>query len=460
VEDGVISRRIEEKTTWKTELYFLASLVKSPRYIMSVERPHLLFANQDLLSLWRMFEQSVHRRGSEDPLMDPISYDEVTLTGEFGRAINVDIKSLWKSIADPTIKGAPEKFHTLLHNYATLRLIDGTVCDRLSAVSSGDITPQEAVTNLQQDIVGFHPGGSQTPVSVLKVLQDVWLSRDNLTERSRIRTGFPRLDNLIGALVPGCTYLFCARTSHGKSSWAAQIVNQQARDGHRVGVIALEDSKSVWASRWMSRLSGVSLKRIRDNILTRPVEGDKDNKPLNGQEECALAASVTTRYLDNIHLSDAKGASLTDVLRIMNDMVVRHGCECIWLDYIQAIYARPGDSRSRRDFLEYCWAMIEREAERLEVPLMLTAQLNREWERDPLPSMPGLRHTEWLGAAEQKAFVGVVLYRPYRDPRLPQGEQDHRFNELTCNVEKSKQGETVAIPYHFDPSACCITENQ
>jgi replicative DNA helicase len=202
----------------------------------------------------------------------------------------------------------------------------------------------------------------------------------------------------------------------------------------------------------------VSLKKIRDQILSRPAISDEKNCPLTHEEEAALEACSDTNYLDNIQLSDAKGARLVDVLRIMSDMVVRHGCQVIWIDYIQAIYARSGDGRSRRDFLEYCWAMLEREAERLQVPLMLTAQLNREWEREPPGGMPGLRHVEWLGAAEQKAFVGAVLYRPYRDPRISSKNQDRRFNELVLNVEKSKQGETIAINYHFDPAACIIKE--
>ena len=453
----MIGRRINGEATWKAELYFLASLIRIPRYVNSVSKPHLLFGNQDLLSVWRMFEQAVSRRGMEDPLLDSLSFDEISLTGEFTRANNVDVRTLWKSMEDPAIKGAPEKLHGLLEHYAIARTIDERVCDRLNALSSGDITPQEAVLTLQQDIVGFSTEGTHSPSSVRSIVKNVWESR-RTSERTSIKTGFKRLDDVIGALVPGCTYLFCARTSHGKSSWAAQIVTQQALAGHRVGVIGLEDSRSVWASRWMSRLSGVTLKKIRDQILSRPVISDEGYVPLTQEEEAALEASADTSYLDNIQLSDAKGARLVDVLRIMSDMVVRHGCQVIWVDYIQAIYARSGDGRSRRDFLEYCWAMMEREAERLEVPLMITAQLNREWEREPPGGMPGLRHVEWLGAAEQKAFVGAVLYRPYRDPRITTKNQDKRYNELICNIEKSKQGETVALEYHFDPGACVIKE--
>ena len=176
------------------------------------------------------------------------------------------------------------------------------------------------------------------------------------------------------------------------------------------------------------------------------------------REETALEKATFAEHMKRIHIVDAKGAQLAEILRIMNDLVVRQGCKVIWLDYLQAIYADARNTRSRRDWLEYCWAMLEREAERMNVPLMMTAQLNREWEGQPLPTMPALRNTEWLGAAEQKCYVGAVIYRPYRDPRLEKNTRQAQFNDFVVNIEKSKQGENLPLYFNFEPSLCQITE--
>ena len=450
----VIHRRLSPNLTWRPEYYFLATVIQTPRYVHSVSRPHTLFANEDLFTVWRMIEQAINMRGKEDPLLETVTFEEVTCTAEFGRNNHVDIRSLWDGLKDPTIEGKPERFHELLQLYAGIRGIDGKVCDRLTQLEEGIISPEETITHLQSDVVGLNGSDRYYAKSIRKLVQNLWEERHD-KPRAKIHMGFPKLDTVIGALVPGCTYLWAARTSHGKSSWAAQVVNQQAMAGHKVGVIGLEDSPSVWASRWMARVSGVPLRKIRDQVLSKSAH---ETDAMSGAEEMALAATTQAAYLDNIHLTDAKGARIIDIIRIMNDLVVRHKCEVIWIDYLQAIYAEAGDGRSRRDFLEYCWAMLEKEAERLEVPLMLTAQLNREWEREPLPSMPGLRHVEWLGAAEQKAYVGAIIYRPYRDPRYSQTQQDAQFNDLIVNIEKCKQGENVALQYEFNPSACCIQE--
>ena len=437
--------------TWKSEFYFLASLIDTPRYIASVDHPHNLFGNKDLLSVFRMLEQATNMRGPHDPMMDRVSIGEVQLTAEFTRS-GIEVGTLWKDLADPTIKGSPDKFHNLLEHYSALRFMEEKFSNRLSDMSNGVYGPEETVSHIQNDVVSIHMSDQYESSTIRSMIHSLWFDRFKNPPAS-IKTGFKKMDDVIGALIPGCTYLWAARTSHGKSSWVSQIVNNQASAGHRVGIISLEDSKSIWASRWMSKVSGVSLAKIRDNVLTAPQDDS-----LATEDEVALESAASVDYLDNVFLADAKGAKINDVLRIMNDMVVRQGCQIIYIDYLQAIYADARNTRSRRDWLEYCWAMMEKEADRLSVPLMLTAQLNREWEGNPLPAMPGLRNTEWMGAAEQKCYVGAVIYRPYRDPRLSQGERTDRFDELLINIEKSKQGENIAIQYGFDPARSLIEE--
>ena len=439
--------------TWKTEFYFLASLTNQPRYIYSIDHPHKLFANPDMLSLFRMFEQAITRRDKNDPLIDPIDLTEIRCTAEFSKGnAKFDVAGYWGDLRDPTIEGSPEKFHRLLEQYYALRLIQNTLTSKIEQLESGILSPEEAVNSIQSDVVGLPLPERYEPVSMRSMVADMWSQRlDN--KESSIKTGFEKLDKTIGALVPGCTYLWTARTSHGKSSWVAEVSNNQAANGHKVGIISLEDSKSVWASRWLAKVSGVSLGKIRDNVLS-----SGEGEDLNLEDEEAIEQSTFMSHLDNITIVDAKGAQLSEILRVMNDMVVRQGCEVIWLDYLQAIYADARNTRSRRDWLEYCWAMLEKEADRMGVPLMITAQLNREWEGKELPIMPALRNTEWLGAAEQKCYVGAVIYRPYRDPRLSDSDRKSKFNDLIINIEKCKQGENVPIRYTFEPGLCQISE--
>ena len=439
--------------TWQTEFYFLASIINQPRYLFGVEQPHKLFANEDLLSMFRMLEQAVSRRDKADPLIDKVDLYEIKCTPEFSKGnAKFDVAGYWSDLLDPTIQGNPDKFHRLLEQYSALRLIQNTFQSKLEQLENGLLSPEEAVSKIQSDVVGLHFTEQYEPQDLRTMVTSLWDNRST-DAKATITTGFEKLDKVIGALVPGCTYLWSARTSHGKSSWVAEVANNQAKAGHHVGIISLEDSKSVWSSRWLSKVSGVSLGKIRDNVLQK--SGDDS---LTEDEEETIEKATFEDHMERIHIVDAKGAQLAEILRIMNDLVVRQGCGVIWLDYLQAIYADARNTRSRRDWLEYCWAMMEREADRMGVPLMLTAQLNREWEGQPLPIMPSLRNTEWLGAAEQKCYVGAIIYRPYRDARIDQDKRNTMFNELFINIEKSKQGENLAIQYNFEPSICQITE--
>jgi len=440
-------------TVWQAEYHFIASLIRQPRYLFGVEQPHKLFANEDMMSLFRMMEQAISRRDKSDPLIDPINLFEVKCTPEFNKGnTKFDICGYWSDLMDPTIQVAPEKFHRLLEQYAAVRLLQNTFQSKIEQLENGLLSPEEAVNGIQSDVVGLHFTEQYEPESLNNMVSSMWANRSDKPSAT-IKTGFRSVDETIGALVPGCTYLWSARTSHGKSSWVAEVANKQAEAGHDVGIISLEDSKTVWTSRWLSKVSGIPLGTIRDNVL--------QNDPtlfLSEREETALEKATFAEHMKRIHIVDAKGAQLAEILRIMNDLVVRQGCKVIWLDYLQAIYADARNTRSRRDWLEYCWAMLEREAERMNVPLMMTAQLNREWEGQPLPTMPALRNTEWLGAAEQKCYVGAVIYRPYRDPRLEKSTRQAQFNDFVVNIEKSKQGENLPLYFNFEPSLCQITE--
>lgn len=439
-------------TTWQTEFYFLASLIQQPRYLFGIESPHKLFANQELLSMFRMMEQALNRRSKDDPLMDPIDLYEIKCSPEFSQGnAKFDVCGYWADLADPTIQGAPDKFHRLLEQYSALRIIQNTFQTKLEQLENGILSPEEAVSGIQSDVVGLHFTEQYEPQSLKSMVAHMWDNRSS-KKTTTIKTGFDEVDKVIGALVPGCTYLWAARTSHGKSSWVAEVANNQAKAGVNVGIISLEDSKTVWSSRWLSKVSGVPLGKIRDSVMNGLQRED-----LTDAEEESIEAATYQEHMDRIHIVDAKGAQLAEILQIMNDLVVRQGCQVIWLDYLQAIYADARNTRSRRDWLEYCWAMLEREADRMGVPLMMTAQLNREWEGQPLPTMPSLRNTEWMGAAEQKCYVGAIIYRPYRDPRFDQEKRDAMFNDFFVNIEKCKQGENLAIPFSFEPSLCQIT---
>ena len=71
--EAKMNKALVGDVTWKSEFYFLASLIDTPRYIASVDQPHNLFGNKDLLSVFRMLEQATNMRGPHDPMMDRVS---------------------------------------------------------------------------------------------------------------------------------------------------------------------------------------------------------------------------------------------------------------------------------------------------------------------------------------------------------------------------------------------------
>ena len=448
---------INPKDSWRAEFYFISSLIRNPVYLRQIDDPGELLANRELKSLWRMVDQAFALRGSGTKrAAEPITLEEITLTAEYDRSALIDPRAIWPDVQNSSIQANPETWHDLLLNYYACRYIEENVFKNLRSVAEKLQTPDDALHAIQSAVTGVRLASQFETKPTAETLRAMWDGRD---ERpiAKVNLGFPKLDDLIGALVPGCSYLFGGRTNHGKSSWIANCAAQQAKAGHRVGLITLEDGPQIWASRWLSMSSGVPLKKIRDDILSR---GPRDaiNVAITDGEASAIESTMDLKHLQNILVAEAKGARLLDVLRLMGELRVMHEVDVIWIDYVQAIYAESGDGRSRRDFLEFAWSRLEAEAERLQIPLCFTAQLNREWEKDPGGARPSLRHVEYAGHAEQKCYVGAIVYRPSRDPRLSVQEREQRSNEFWVNIEKSKLSDALAFQYDFDAGRCQLTE--
>ena len=90
--------RVSPKLTWRPEFYFISSVIRTPRYASGVTRPHVLFGNESLLGMWRMIEQAILLRGKEDPLLDAVTFEEVSLTAEYQRSTATDVKGLWPQL--------------------------------------------------------------------------------------------------------------------------------------------------------------------------------------------------------------------------------------------------------------------------------------------------------------------------------------------------------------------------
>lgn len=235
-----------------------------------------------------------------------------------------------------------------------------------------------------------------------------------------VKTGFYKLDDLIGALEPGDVTVIGARPAVGKSALVAQIVLQIAGKGKRIGYFNLEMSESQIFERMVSQTAPLSLTRVR-----------RAKKFLGDEEQLYNNASDKLTEYDVVISSGGKSIS-----QVRQES--RHAnFDVIIIDYLQLVKADRKYGNRASEVGDISKA-IKSLAMELKIPIILLSQLNRASEgRDTKePSMSELRES---GDIEQDASNIILLWNLSNEYKSYKG----------LKIEKNRQGELGKIGMKF-----------
>lgn len=221
--------------------------------------------------------------------------------------------------------------------------------------------------------------------------QVVWAAVDE-DRRARVeagnrRTGFRLLDSAVGNLRPKTMTVVGGTTGSGKSSLLLAMAMNQARRGVHVGIVSCEDAEAVWGER------------VYAHITDRVIDGVSDVQADEAGREAARL---------QLHFAFELGRPLNDVLRAIRHLVRKHGCQVVYVDYLQAI----GDPQKtdRRHFIANAAARIKAQCQELGATLVLASQVSRPSKEKPF----GEVYTSDLkesGDVENMAEVVVLLWK-------------------------------------------------
>jgi replicative DNA helicase len=245
-----------------------------------------------------------------------------------------------------------------------------------------------------------------------------------------LSTGLIDLDQKIGGLHPSDLIIIAARPSMGKSSLAANIGFDVARnyawepqpDGTkktvRGGVVAffsLEMSADQLALRLLAEVSGVSGDRLR--------KGEIDAMEFGRVRDAAIEIQDAPFYID-----DTGGISLAKLTARARRLKRTVGLDLLIIDYLQLI--TMGNSSRQENRVQEVSAItqgLKALAKELSIPVIALAQLSRQVENreDKKPQLADLRES---GSIEQDADMVMFIYREsYYLSRLEprEGTEEH-----------------------------------
>jgi replicative DNA helicase len=228
-----------------------------------------------------------------------------------------------------------------------------------------------------QDVFTFLLGNSQT----------------DIFGRKPIITGLKNLDKRV-KMFKGEFVVIASRPMMGKTSFIAQLCNNQVKLNLGIGVYSLEQSKEDFYIKMLSQNTSIPISNLIKNDL---------------DEEQMINLCSSFENLNNSFLFDKKNYTLKALISKIKKDFIFNKFDVIYIDYLQLIKSASS--------LEYRYLelnQISRElkilAKELDILIITTSELNRNVENriDKRPLLYDLRDS---GTIEEDADKVIFLYR-------------------------------------------------
>ena len=259
------------------------------------------------------------------------------------------------------------------------------------------------------------------------------------TSGNYVKFGFNRLDNLAGGMTKGEITVIAGRPSHGKTTFAVNLVKNFINQGLKVLCINREMTNIEMMKKLIVLESGkLSYSDIRMNNLT-----DQSYKEL-----LIVNDRIAEKYKNRLIMCDTARDLSSSTAQIM-----RHNPDVVIDDYIQLIKMEGYDQRRfelETVMNEYKWL-----AKTYKIVPILISQLNRDIEKriDPVPKMSDLAES---GSIEQVAENVLFVYYDYK---VNYEESELGKNKPQIVAAKVRYGENRKLIFGFDGDRVLFHEN-
>jgi len=224
-----------------------------------------------------------------------------------------------------------------------------------------------------------------------------------------VPTGITDLDTMIGGWQDSDLNIVAARPAMGKTAFMLSSIIAAARKGYKTCAVSAEMPTVQLGVRALAGASGVSGIKLRNGRVT-------------SDDFARLPGPMGELAKLDFEIMDASACTPAEIVK-QAQVWCRQGMKALWIDHLHRLRPdRRYDNLSQQvgDMAQ----TFKETAKRLEIPVILLAQLNRECEKrdDKRPVMSDLRES---GGIEQEADMVAFLYRDsvYHDTGRPEAAE-------------------------------------
>lgn len=319
-----------------------------------------------------------------------------------------------------------------------------------------DDGPELAVSALYERLTQIELGGGRSAVSIAEAVTE--LSADiaaNMGKPRGFPTGVHGLMHATGGFRPGVVSVIAARPAMGKSSFGLAIAKANAQAGNGVHVFTLEDSRDMYAARYVA---GAAEIRTDDLYAGRVNRGQQDRLELLRRR-----LAVGLPWL----IDESNPEQPEELVRRVRASAAANNTKIVIVDYLQ-IVASSVEARSEHEAISKCMHVFQQAAKRDNLAYIVMCQLNRNLESrdDKRPQLSDLRAS---GSIEERAKFVIGLYRgayysdepiegiDYRAGATPPSHEEFQSTIKLCVLKNSTGPDGFEVNGTWRGEFCEIT---
>lgn len=244
-------------------------------------------------------------------------------------------------------------------------------------------------------------------------------------------SGLHKLDELTSGFQSGDLIIVAGRPSMGKTALGLTMAEYMAVH-KRIPVVffSMEMNKTQVGHRLLCSYARFDSHKLRRRLLSE-------------QEQYRLLECCHELMDAPLFVDDTPGMTILELRSKARRMVMQHGIQAVFVDYLQLMHA-PG-AESRQAEVATISRGLKALGRELNIPIIVMAQLNRmsEERQDHRPRMSDLRES---GAIEQDADVVLLIHRA--EYYKPEDDSLRGLAELIIAKQRNGPTDTVELNYH------------
>ena len=360
--------------------------------------------------------------------------NEVSLLEELKKASKVDevggisaIYSVMDKVETPT---SIKYFANLVKEKSQLRELARTCKLAAESALSETVDPDVIRSSVESKMVEMSEGSDRAmdlgnTVDQLRDDYEKMMSGEYVSEA--VKTHIDHLDEKLGngGIAPGEVMVLAAPTSCGKSQLALNFALRAAmKSDVPSAIVSLEMPQKQITQRFVSCLSKVWMKRVRDRVATKA-----DMVAVNDALDTLKGLNINT-----VH----SVKSVQDLASQVRTLVRNKGIKLLIVDYLQLIPF--GGKMSKNDAIADVSHKIKQLALELNLPIVLLCQVGREGAKRP----GGLMLYDLKDSGDIENDADIVLLMWPKEGDIEESKKVDKYGsyiEMMYNVAKNREGE-------------------